>query len=95
MKKEKRRVKVKLNRRNRKVESGSCTCPAGNSAYCNRVIGLLLKIADYSLHQLSRVPKEILCTSRLRQWGGRGVPGEKYTPKPPIMQTVLKKLPTK
>ena len=67
MKKEKRRVTVKLNRRNGKVESGSCTCPTGNSAYCNHVMGLLFEIADYSLHQLSRVPKEISCTSHMRQ----------------------------
>ena len=92
MKKEKRRVAVKLNRRNGKVESGFCTCPARNSAYCNHVTGLLFEIVDYSLHQLSRVPEEISCTLRLRQWG---VPGEKYTPKSPIIQTVLKKLPTK
>ena len=59
MNKEKRRVTVKLNRRNGKVESGSCTCPAGNSAYCNHVMGLLFKTADYSLHQLSKVPEEI------------------------------------
>ena len=41
MKKEKRRVTVKLSTRNGKVESGSCTCPVGNSAYCNHVMGLL------------------------------------------------------
>ena len=92
MKKEKRRVRVKLNRRNGKVESGSCTCPAGNSAYYNHVMGLLFEIADYSLHQLSKVPAEISCRSRLRQWGS---PGDKYTPKSPIMQTVVKKLPAK
>ena len=92
MKKEKRRVTVKFNRRNGKVESSSCTCPAGNSAYCNHVMGLLFEIADYSLHQLSKVPEEISHTSRLRLWG---VPGEKYTPKSPILQTVVKKLPTK
>ena len=33
--------------------------PAGNSTYCNHVVGLLFEIADYSLHQLSRVPDEI------------------------------------
>ena len=55
-------------------------------------MGLLFEIADYALHQLSKVPEEISCTSRLRQWG---VPGEKYIPKSPIMQTVVKKLPTK
>ena len=67
MKKEKRRATVKLNRRNGKVESGSCTCAAGNSAYCNQILRLLFEIADYSLHQLSRVPEELSCTSRLRQ----------------------------
>ena len=74
MKKEKRRVTVKLNRINGKNESGSCTCPAGKSVYYNRAMGLLFEVADYSLHQLSMVPEEISCTSRLRQ---RGVPGEK------------------
>ena len=92
MKKEKRRVVVKLNRRNGKVESGSCTCPAGNSACCNHVMGLLFEIADYSLHRLSRVPEEISCTSCLRQLR---IPGEKYTPKSRLMQTVVRKLPTK
>ena len=56
------------------------------------IVGLLFEIADYSLHQLSKVLGEISCTSCPRQWG---VPGEKYTPKSPIMQTVVKKLPTK
>ena len=56
------------------------------------IVGLLFEIADYSLHQLSKVPGEISCTSCPRQWG---VPGEKYTSKSPIMQTVVKKLPTK
>ena len=55
-------------------------------------MGLLFEIADYSLHELSKVPEEISCTSRLRQWR---VPVEKYTPKSPIMQTVVKKLPIK
>ena len=92
MKKEKRKVTVKLKRENGEVESGSCSCPAGNSGYCNHVMALLLELADYSLAQLTTVPEEIACTSRLRQWG---VPGEKSTPKSPIMETVVKKLPTK
>ena len=29
----------------KKVESGSCTCSAGNSAYCNHVLGLLFETA--------------------------------------------------
>ena len=67
MKKEKRRVTVKLNRRNGKVESGSFTCPTGNSAQGKLVMGLFFEIADYSLHKLSKVLEEISCTSHLRQ----------------------------
>ena len=57
MKKEKRKVTVELNSTNGKVESGSCTCPTRNSAYCNHVMGLLFETADFSLHQL-RFPKK-------------------------------------
>ena len=67
MKRGKRRVIVKLDRRNGKVESGSCTSPAGNSAYFNNIIVLLSKFADYSLDEVSRVLEEISCTSCLRQ----------------------------
>ena len=62
VKREKKKVTLKLNRRNGKFESCSCTCPAGNL-----VMGILFEIADYSLHQLSRVPDEILRLSCLRQ----------------------------
>ena len=48
MKTEKKTVTVNLNRRNRKVESSSCTCHAGNSLFCNHIMGLLFEIADYS-----------------------------------------------
>jgi len=89
MKKEKRKVLVKLKRDNGKVESGSCSCPAGNSGYCNHIMALLLEIADYSLNQLSTVPEEISCTSRMRQWG---VSGEHSRPKSPVMETVVKKI---
>ena len=51
MRKDKRSVTIKLNRRNGKVESGSGTCPAGNSAYYHHVMKLLFEFADYSLHQ--------------------------------------------
>ena len=70
MKRGKRRVIVKLDRRNGKVESGSCTSPAWNSAYFNNIIVVLLsKFADYSLDKVSRVLEEISCTSCLRQSG--------------------------
>lgn len=67
MKKEKRRVAVKLNRRDRKVELSFCNCPAGSRGYCNHVMKLLFEITDSSLHHLSRVPKVMTCTSRLSQ----------------------------
>ena len=67
MERGKRRVIVKLDRRNGKVESGSCTSLAGNSAYFNNIIVLLSKFADYSLDEVSRVLEEISCTSCLRQ----------------------------
>ena len=68
MKKEKRFVNVSLSISTGEVIEGSCSCPAGNSGYCNHVMALLLEIADYSLSQLKEVPDEIACTSRLRQW---------------------------
>ena len=67
MKKEKRLVTVKSSTITSKVLDGSCSCPAGKSGYCNHVIALLLELADYSLSQFKSVPKEIACTSRLRQ----------------------------
>ena len=55
---EKRRVTVKLNRRNRKIKSR-------NSTNCNHTMGLLFESADYTLFQLNRVPEERSCTSLL------------------------------
>ena len=83
MKKEKPSIAVKLTTITSKVLDGSCSCPAGKSGYCNHVIALLLELADYSLSQFKSVPKEIACTSRLRQ---QGVPGE-TTRKAPVMET--------
>ena len=88
MKKEYRRVYIQLNRSSTKVESGHCSCPAGLSGYCNHVMALLLEIADYSLNELKRVPEEIACTSRLRQWG---IPGVASIPKAPVMETTIQK----
>ena len=85
MKKEKRNVSVTLNRVNREVHTARCSCPAGLSGYCNHVMALLLEVADYSLNQLSTVPEEIACTSRICQWG---VPGEASN-KAPVMDTVV------
>ena len=81
LKKAKKRVTVKLNRRNEKVESGSSTC--WKQYLLQPCSGFTFEIADYSLHQLSRVPEEISWASRLRQLEGGRVPSEKYTPKSP------------
>ena len=67
IKKEKLSVAVKLSTITGKVLDGSCSYPAGKSGYCNHVMALLLELADYSLSQFKSVPKEIVCTSRLRQ----------------------------
>ena len=40
-----------------------CSCPAGESGYCNDVMVLLFQIADYSLHQLISVSEEKECTT--------------------------------
>ena len=60
MKKEKRSAAVKLSTINSKVLDGSCCCPAGKSGYCNRVMALLLELAEYSLSQFP----DIHCSRR-------------------------------
>ena len=78
MKKDFRKVFIKLSQTNGEVQQGYCTCPAGLSGYCNHVMALLLEVADYSLNQLKSVPEEITCTSRLRQWGIPGVSSSNF-----------------
>ena len=56
MKKEKRFVEVYLCRKSSKVISSHCSCPAGNSSYCNHIMAMLYEIADYSLHSFKSVP---------------------------------------
>ena len=91
MKKEKRDIRVNIDINSGKVVDGNCSCPAGQSGYCNHVMALLLELADYSLNEFQTVPEEIACTSRLRQWG---VPGESLY-KAPVMQTTVQKQTTK
>ena len=88
MKKEKRFVEVHLCRKSSKVISSRYSCPAGDSGYCNHIMAMLYKIADYSLHSLKYVPLELACTSKIRQWG---VPGEKYYRKAPVTETIIQK----
>ena len=65
MKKEKRFVEVHLSRKSSKVKSNHCSCPVGNSGYCNHIMDMFYEIADYSLHSLKSVPLEFVCTSKL------------------------------
>ena len=88
IKKEKRFVEVHLCRKSSKVISSHCSCPAGNSGYCNHIMAMLYEIADYSLHSFKSVPLELACTSNIRQWG---VPGEKYCRKTPLIETIIQK----
>ena len=84
MKKETRNMNVVINKKSANVIKGHCSCPAGNSGYCNHVMALLFEIADYSLHKLKTVPEEVACTSKKRQWG---VPTDKQKYPLPIMST--------
>ena len=59
MKQEFRNIEISLSRFNGFVISEKCTCPAGNSSYCNLVMALLLEIANYSLNELKVVPQEV------------------------------------
>ena len=87
MKKEIRDVEICLDRMNGVVISAVCTCPAGNSCYCNHIMALLFELADYSLNGLIKVPEEISCTSESRQWG---VPSENKCFKDPAMTSPIR-----
>ena len=52
-------------------------------------MAMLYEIADYSLPSLKYVPLESACTIKIRQ---RGVPGENYCIKAPVMETIVQKL---
>ena len=49
-------------------------------------MALLYEIAEYSLNQLTEVPRGKACTSVLRKWG---VPGNKEVVKETVMRTTL------
>ena len=71
-----------------KVVCSHCCCPAGNSGYWNHIMAVLYELADYSLYSLKSIPLELACTSKIRQWG---IPGEKYSRKAPVMETIIQK----
>ena len=84
MKKEFRNMNVIIDRKTSKVIKGHCTCPAGNSGYCNHTMALLFELADYSLQQLKVIPQEVSCTSKKRVWG---VPTDKQKYALPVLST--------
>ena len=86
MKKVFRDVKVQLCKGKGTVLKASCSCPAGMSGYCNHVMALLYELAEYSLNNLTKVPHETACTSKLRKWG---VPGNREISSEPVMKTTL------
>ena len=86
MKKELRNVRIQLYKRTGEVYKATCSCPATKSGYCNHIMALLYKVAEYSLNQLTEVPQEKSCTSVLRKWG---VPGNKEVVKESVTRTTL------
>ena len=64
-----RDIVVTLDVRTSEVVKVSCSCPAGQSGYCNHVMALLLKLASFSLQGTTEIPEEVACTSIARQWG--------------------------
>ena len=49
MKREIRSMEVGINKVNCDIIFAKCSCPAGESGYCNHIMTLLFEIADYSL----------------------------------------------
>ena len=89
MKKELRSIGVCLSKNDGNVLSACCSCPAGNSEYCNHIMALLFEIANYALKGHVTVPEEVSCTSGLRQWG---IPSSHKKFHEPIMNTTVAKL---
>ena len=90
MKREIRSMEVDINKVNFDIIFAKCSCPAGESGYCNHIMAFLFEIADYSLHQLISVPEEKACTSMARRWC---LPSGKSFAKQPIMDTSIRKNP--
>ena len=81
-------MEIVLRKDNGKVRKAQCNCPAGKSGYCNHIMALLFEVADYSLHQLKKVPDEIACTSTSRQWG---IPSDNTKYPMPVMDISIQK----
>ena len=83
-------MEVGISKANCGIIFAKCSCPTGESGYCNHNMALLFEIDDYSLHQLISIPEEKTCTSMTRWWG---VPSANSTAKQPIMDTTIRKNP--
>ena len=57
-----------INKVNCDIIFAKCSCPAGESGYCNHIIASLFEIGYYSLYQLISIPEENACTSMARRW---------------------------
>ena len=57
-KREIHQIKLNLDLTTGDVKGAACTCKAGKSLYCNHVVALFIKLADYSLHQVQEIPHE-------------------------------------
>ena len=90
MKREIRSMEVGINKVNCDIIFAKCSCPAGESGYCNHIVALLFEIANYSLHQLILVPEEKACTSMAPRWG---VPSANSSAEQRIMDTAIRKNP--
>ena len=62
-------MEVGIHKVNCDIIFAKCSCPAGESRYCNHIMALFFEIADYSWHQLISIPEEKACTSMARKWG--------------------------
>ena len=87
MKKEIRNIEICLDKKDGKVVFWRCSCPAGNSSYCNHIMALLFEIANYSLNGLLVVPQEVSCTSKSRQWE---IPSANQKQQDPIMTSSIR-----
>ena len=56
-------MEVGISKINCDIIFAKCSCPAGESGYCNHIMASLFEIPDYSLHQLISIHEEKACTS--------------------------------
>ena len=50
------------------VLQAHCSCKAGCGGHCNHIFALLFLFNDYSCSQITEIPSDLACTSRLQTW---------------------------